>query len=578
MIAATKNLQARFEQLFDPLPYAEPTPPSKVQAGVYLAVAIAFLVEVVFTRSSFVGDSYFYIDDILGYLRGDPAATARMADSGHLLLRPLGAILSPLASHLVSRNAADVRLWSVTAALVALNWIGTLVCAICIAAWGLRITRSPVFSALAAIGFLYTNTILSYSRSGTSYIPGVACLILAAYVASGQRSRGWAPGFLAGIAVLFWLPYAFTVPAVLFSRNLSPASWQPPVSRRFVNFAVRFCIVTGLVVAVGYSVAIHLRGISNWADLMHWVREAAHGVSRQGRLVRSFFGMPRSLIAMSNEGIIFKRFLFHDPYAKVTWLDILRVSLAKAAIFYLGVAFLMWRLLVSVIGRRVFYVFVLALIPNLMVALAYESGSIERYLAIFPFLFLGAAVVMSEWRFSRSSAWAIALLIGALSIGNAISLSANRVKSALQQEDNRVAVLSQCSVSDKVFLLTGQDGLFAVRYRLFDTRAKSLPYLVPVEPVTGDVAAWRSMFAAITLETWRKGGSVWVTRRVLANTPEPEWNWVEGDDSRISWKAVHAFFDQLDPDETLGGADGIFKIAPSERNQQILSGLVPHAH
>ena len=86
------------------------------------------------------------------------------------------------------------------------------------------------------------------------------------------------------------------------------------------------------------------------------------------------------------------------------------------------------------------------------------------------------------------------------------------------------------------------------------------------------------MFAAITLETWHKGGSVWVTRRVLANTPEPEWNWVEGDDSRISWKAVHAFFDQLDPDEILGGADGIFKIAPSERNQQILSGLVPHAH
>src|ERR1022692_5306535 len=103
-----------------------------------------------------------------------------------------------------------------------------------------------------------------------------------------------------------------------------------------------------------------------------------------------------------------------------------------------------------------------------------------------------------EWQSSRRSARAIALLIGALSIGNAISLSANRVKSALQQENNRVAVLSQCSVSDKVFLLTGQDGLFAVRYRLFDTRAKSLPYLVPVEPVTGDVAAWRSMFAAIT--------------------------------------------------------------------------------
>jgi hypothetical protein len=576
MISAAKNLQTRLDQLFEPLPNSQPKPSLRTRLTVYLVTATAFLVEVVFTRSSFFADTYFYIEDILGHMRGNPAATARMSDFGHILWRPLGAALSPIASHFAHSDAADVQLWSITAALVAMSWVSTLICAICIAALGLRVTRSPLASTLIAIGFLYTNTIINLSRAGTSYIPGIACLTLAAYVASGKRSKGWLPGLFAGIAVLLWVPYVLTIPAVLFSRTLSPAAWRPPVSRRFANFAVRFCIFAGLVIGLGYSVAIFARGISNWTDLMHWIHEASHDESRQGRIIRLFFGLPRSLIAMNNEGIIFKRFLFHDPYAKVTWLDILRVSLAKVVIFYLAAAFLIRRLLVSVTGRRVFFIFVVALIPNLLLAIAFESGSIERYLAIFPFLFLSAAVVMSEWPSSSFTAVGIALLICALSIDNAASLSANSIESSLRQENTRIVVLSQCKSSDIVFLLTAQDGLFAMRYRPFDTSDKKLPYLVTVEPLGGDIAAWRSKFAASALGTWHKGGSVWVTSRVLAKTPKPRWNWVEGDDSRISWTAVHIFFEQLDPGETMGDSDGIFRIVPSERNRQLLSGLVPH--
>ncbi len=578
MKSAIANLQTHFEQLFEPLPNSKPKPSSTVQLTVYLAIAIAFLVEVVFTRSSFFADTYFYIEDILGYRRGNAAATARMSDFGHILLRPLGAALSPLAAHFVSGQVADVQLWSVTAALVAMSWVSALVCAVCIAALALRITRSPLASTVTAIGFLYTNAIMNLSRAGTSYIPGIACITLAAYVASGERSRGWLPGLFAGTAVLLWVPYVLTIPAILFSRALSPAAWRSPASRRFLNFAVRFCILAGLVIALGYSVAIVVREISNWTDLMHWIREASHDESRQNRIVRLFFGMPRSLIAMNNEGILFKRFLFHDPYAKVTWLEILRVSLAKVAIFYLAAAFLIRRLFVSVIGRRVFLIFVLALIPNLLLAIAFESGSMERYLAIFPFLFLSAAVVMSEWQSGSFTSAGIALLICVVSIGNAVSLSTNSIESSLSQENTRVAALSQCKTSDVVFLLTAQDELFAVRYRPFDTSTEKLPYLVTVQPLGGDIAAWPSKFAMRALETWRKGGNVWVTRRVLAKSPDPGWNWVEGDDSRISWMAVHTFFDQLDPGETLGGSDGIFKIVPSERNQQILSGLMPHLH
>ena len=575
MISAAKNLQTRLEQLFEPLLSSQAEPSLRARLGVYMVVAIAFLVEIVFTRSSFFADTYFYIEDISGYMRGSPAAAIRMWDFGHILLRPLGVALSPIAAHFAHSNTANVQLWSITVALVAMSWVSTLICAIYIAALGLQITRSPLASTVAAIGFLYTNTIINLSRAGTSYIPGIACITIATYVASGRRSRGWLPGLFAGTAVLLWVPYILTIPAVLLSRVLSPASGRPSGSRRFVDFAVRFCIFAGLVIGLGYSIAIFSRGISNWADLMHWIREASHDESRQGRIVRLFFGLPRSLIAMNNDGILFKRFLFHDPYARVTWLDVLRVSLAKVVIFYLAAAFLIRHLLMSVTGRRVFVIFVLALIPNLLLAIAFESGSMERYLATFPFLFLSAAVV-SEWPPSSFTGVGIALLICALSIGNAVSLSTNSIELSERQENTRIAALSRCNNFDIVFLLTAQDGLFAMRYRPFDTSAKKLPYLVPIQPLGGDIAAWRSKFAASTLETWNRGREVWVTSRVLAKTPEPGWNWVEGDDSRISWIAVHRFFDQLEPGGVSGGSDEIFKIAPSERNRQILSGLMPY--
>jgi hypothetical protein len=53
--------------------------------------------------------------------------------------------------------------------------------------------------------------------------------------------------------------------------------------------------------------------------------------------------------------------------------------------------------------------------------------------------------------------------------------------------------------------------------------------------------------------------------------PTPESNWVEGDDPRISWKDIPAFFNTLDRGDTVGGPTGFVLIPPTAHNREILS-------
>src|SRR5271157_493521 len=60
----------------------------------YAAVLLAFILELFFTRSAFVGDTYWYMEDIAAYMRGDGGAGPRMWDFGHIAWRPLGWLLT----------------------------------------------------------------------------------------------------------------------------------------------------------------------------------------------------------------------------------------------------------------------------------------------------------------------------------------------------------------------------------------------------------------------------------------------------------------------------------------------------
>jgi len=90
---------------------------------------------------------------------------------------------------------------------------------------------------------------------------------------------------------------------------------------------------------------------------------------------------------------------------------------------------------------------------------------------------------------------------------------------------------------------------------------------------TAQVTRWRETFAVQTLSVWKDGGDVWVTKRVKSPIPRSDWNWVEGDDPRVSWTDVHKFFESLEMGETVGGEDGFVLVSRSSENERLLSVL-----
>ena len=57
-----------------------------------------------------------------------------------------------------------------------------------------------------------------------------------------------------------------------------------------------------------------------------------------------------------------------------------------------------------------------------------------------------------------------------------------------------------------------------------------------VLPGQEENAHWREHFGRRIVAVWDKGGDVWIAKRLLAETPRPEWTWVEGDDKYLSWR------------------------------------------
>jgi hypothetical protein len=73
------------------------------------------------------------------------------------------------------------------------------------------------------------------------------------------------------------------------------------------------------------------------------------------------------------------------------------------------------------------------------------------------------------------------------------------------------------------------------------------------------------------LDKMGQGQSVWISKRFLAEQPEPAWNWTEGDDKRIAWKDLFPFFRSLSFSAETGGPDGFLKLDDSQRNKDVLT-------
>ncbi len=125
-------------------------------------------------------------------------------------------------------------------------------------------------------------------------------------------------------------------------------------------------------------------------------------------------------------------------------------------------------------------------------------------------------------------------------------------------------------------IATNQDALEETLNRLaFDDINRPAPFPVYdiIEPASSRILTWRQDVAARTLTVWSNGGDVWVSKRVWSSRPQASWNWVEGDNPRVSWIDLPRFFSILNTDAESGGPDGFLRLARSDANFGVLTRL-----
>jgi len=359
------------------------------------------------------------------------------------------------------------------------------------------------------------------------------------------------------------MPAAIASPLLLIKTNY-------PKRRLVLQTAITFALTTML----SYGAVMAYIGVHTPTDLRAWINGSSHGVITSG-VSRVAFGLPRSLINMGNDGVLFKRFLLHDPFNPVSVFDLFRLSLWKLALFYLALGSIVFALLLTPRGRKNFFLLLLGAIPLLAFAAKYDGGAVERYLPIYPLIFLSLAWLLSAERIPRLLKVAPLAFIAAAIITNLSAMAT----SVLNREQNEMAariegLLPQLKSESRVITTHLQDNLvnFQASFPFHpDNRHGAYRIYSILVPNSSQVVSWRESFATEALDIWGKGGDLWVSKRVLKAKPQPEWNWTEGDDRRISWNDLNAFFSGLEMGQEIGGEDGFALLLRSANNQQVLS-------
>jgi hypothetical protein len=474
-------------------------------------------------------------------------------------------------------------------ALIAVNWIASI---ITVALWYrilADVMRSRAVAFLLVIALACAHAFILYVHSGSSYNPALVCLS-AAILLVRQGKVGWAAFFYA-LSSLLWIPYIFCGLG-LFVLILIPGDWTIPVRNSIstIRFgrAIRFTVISFVLIALGYGAGGAARGLKSPHDFNDWVTDAKHGWSQSQRALRMVTGLPRSAFYLGHDGLLYKRFLKHDPYAKVTIPDLIRASLWKLAIFYIFLAalfFALWRyspsgwpliMTVGGIGPIIFFaVFIL------------ESGAPDRYLPVFPYVLLGVAWTLRNLEFRRIAQSnliqkVILAFVVVVLLNNLYVFAASRIQSLNNAPWSRVAQLRErIDLKSEIVLVTNQDTVEEFFSRsIFDRVSRPFPIHIfeVIEPGSNQILKWREGFAGEALRVWDTGGHVWMSRRFWSERPKPEWNWVEKDNPSQVWSEVYSFFGPLQTDADVDGPDGFSRLAQNEFNLNYLKPLAVANH
>lgn len=542
---------------------------------IYGYAIVMYLLATLATDAFFMGDANDYVESILAYRQGH---NLYFWEFGHLLWRPFGWLMAEILQPVTFRFVGSFPRANVMLTLVWINLGAGLLGVVCLVHLLRRFCSNVLAIGAATTGFIFSQGVLNFSQTGSSYIPGLAFLLLGLCFitapATTNRRRVWndtAAGFSFSVSVGFWFLFIWALPAAI----LLPMILEEVTLER-VKRAVRSSVVFSIFVGSFYLVALAALRITDIAGIKAWIVEAGHGIYVRG-LTRLVLGFARSFINMGNDGMLMKRFLIGDPYNNVTIWQLAQLSLWKLGLFYIFLGAVLWMMWKSE-KRAKFLLLLGATAPVFGFAYFFGPGDIERYLACYPFLIL---LVVQAVESTQASVWMKAIPCLFLAAIVLVNFQAMFRPNLTEQQERIAARLGDLPMklpqNSELVAVNWQDELVNF-YRSFPfhplNQRESYVVAALVTPGVEDSKHWRDEFAKRALRVWSVGGDIWLSNRAFAPRPEANWNWVEGDDQYVSWKDFPQFWANLKMGESSGGADGFQRVLPSEENKQLLQHLM----
>jgi len=519
----------------------------------------------------------FFMADTIGY--ADCIVRRDFSDFGHYGWYLLGWLVSRPLMPVTRLFVGDEPQINVTLTLIIINWLAGLLSVLLLRSLAFQLTKRAFAANVATVALIFSLAFLDFAQSGTSYIPGMAFLLLGIYIFANRGRRtnvGWGAAIIAGLAlggaVAMWFTYIFAVPATLMTSLILHGFNRA----RFI-LAIQAAATASVFGVLLFGIGGYKLGLRSPEDFKQWVDRSSHGVHEMRGITRTIFGAGHSFIDMENDGTMVKAYLAKDPYNPVSFVDLVRASLWKLALFYVFLGSVVFNLVRSVEGRRVFALFAATALPVGCFAVLWQGGAIERYLLLYPVLFIAFAFSLVSDKAVRVLKYASLGFVAIMAVSNLMVMASpvqnNREHAVVARITELKPLLNSQSM---VATINQTDEVWTLPWNFpFNplNRPASLNTYHIVEPLTDQTRTWRESFATEVCMVWESGGDVWISDRVFSELPLREWNWIEGADPNLSWKEFNGFFSQMEMGVKVGGQDGFRLLRTSEQNRSLLTGI-----
>ncbi len=547
----------------------------------WLSVALgAYLVSLLVTRPDTYMDTFNYAKHIVDHRAGLlDGANDPFWDFGHPLWRPLGYFVYVCFGGVLNAMFGGNQILAAGAALIVWSIAGGLLSVVFLYLLVARLTGQAAAAAVASLGMIFCHSLMNFKLSGCAPAVGIGCQIAGFYFLyqalqpeTGAQWRGLAAGAFLGLSVALWFPFVLPLPGYLCFALLwkdETTALRPMERLRLVGLGVLGG--TALVLSV-YLPVMAFRQIHSVGQFRQWVETSRYGIEVSRGFSRVLFSIPRGFFLLGADNNIMKRVLLRVPGAPISAADVLSAVWKPVAV-YLTLAVVAFRLSTSDRGRRLLVCLAAAWIPLILfAALLFDPSPPERYLGAFPFLFCAFGVIWAmgpQVRFSRA---VLATIIVTMALYNTWEMWRFR---RVPNEDRIVARLNSLNAH-----LTNNDLVLVPSYlddtlRFIDNRpfhpASRFRFAFKGAVPIGSVysAHWQPYEAADILRSLSNGGRVWISSRLLQKVPSPEW-WIEGDENRVRWADVTAFYGSLNEINPVGDKDGFVEVERSSQNEETL--------